>query len=96
LEKANSLNLSWSKPCKNALPLLSSFTIFEPIKVKRDLYAAAGVAEYWVVDLNKQKIHVYWGSQEGNYQNSKVYKKGETLYAQHLDLTLEMDWLWTW
>ena len=65
-------------------------------KMKRDLYAAAGVSEYWVVDLNKQKVHTYWDSQEGSYQNSRVYKKGETLYAQHVDLTLQMDWLWTW
>ncbi len=65
-------------------------------KVKRELYAAVGVSEYWVVDLNKQKVHAYWDSQEGSYQNSKVYKKGDALCAQHLDLTLEMDWLWTW
>jgi Uma2 family endonuclease len=65
-------------------------------KVKRNLYAAVGVSEYWVVDLDKQKVHTYWDSQEGSYQNSKVYKKGETLCAQELDLTLEMDWLWTW
>ena len=65
-------------------------------KVKRELYAAVGVSEYWVVDLNKQKVHAYGDSQEGSYQNSKVYKKGETLYGQHVELTLEMDWLWTW
>lgn len=64
-------------------------------KVKRDLYAAAGVPEYWVVDLNKQKVHTYWNSNEDNYQNSKVYKKGETLNAQGIDLAVEMDWLWS-
>ena len=48
-------------------------------KVKRDLYAAAGVSEYWVVDLNKQKVHTYWDSQEGSYQNSRVYKKSVTV-----------------
>lgn len=65
-------------------------------KVKRDIYAAAGIPEYWVIDLNKQKIHVWWNLQEGNYQNSQVYKKGEILKAQEIDLLIETDWLWTW
>jgi Uma2 family endonuclease len=64
-------------------------------KVKRDLYAAAGVPEYWVIDLNKEKVHAYWNTQDNKYQNSKVYKKGETLSAQGIDLAIEMDWLWS-
>lgn len=74
----------------------SDTTFYYDTKVKKNLYAAAGVPEYWVVDLNKEKVHTYWNLQEGNYQNSEVYKKGETLKAQEMDLAIEMDWLWTW
>lgn len=75
---------------------VSDTTFNYDTKLKRDLYASADVPEYWVIDLNKQKVHVYWNNQERAYQNTKVYKKGETLKAQGIDLTLEMDWLWTW
>lgn len=75
---------------------VSDTTFNYDTKVKRDLYAAAGVPEYWLVDLNQEKVHTFWNLQEGNYQNSQVYKKGEILRAQEIDLTIEMDWLWTW
>lgn len=95
----------WPDYYKNHLPTgtdvvliieVSDTTFNYDTKLKRDLYASADVPEYWVIDLNKQKVHVYWNNQEGAYQNSKVYKKGETLKAQGIDFTLEMDWLWTW
>ena len=35
--------------------------------VKRDLYAEAGIPEYWIVDVQAQLIEVYRGPQDGAY-----------------------------
>lgn len=34
---------------------------------KRRLYAAAGIAEYWVVDVARREMHRFWGPTEGDY-----------------------------
>jgi len=36
---------------------------------KRRLYARAGIAEYWVVDVNARRLLVYRGPQGGDYAN---------------------------
>jgi Uma2 family endonuclease len=35
---------------------------------KRRLYAAAGIAEYWVVDLIAGVVHRFWGTTDGAFQ----------------------------
>lgn len=59
-------------------------------QVKLPLYASSGISEYWVLDLNKKQIHVYWEAQAGAYQHSKVYRVGERVQAQQIELSLEL------
>lgn len=40
---------------------------------KRDLYAKFGVAEYWVIDVNSQRIHVHLTPLHGVYQQIREY-----------------------
>jgi Uma2 family endonuclease len=40
---------------------------------KRDLYARAGVPEYWVVDLNARRLIVYKGLAEGTYEEISAF-----------------------
>lgn len=35
---------------------------------KRDIYAAAGVPEYWVVDVNGARVHRFAGTRDGVYR----------------------------
>lgn len=58
-------------------------------KVKRALYAQSGVPEYWVLDLNKQQIHVYWEIFDQAYQKNKVVKSGEWIEVQMLSVQIE-------
>lgn len=60
------------------------------IKVKLLLYAESGIPEYWVIDLNKKQVHVYWDVQGNTYQQSKVYRSGETIKAQGIELEVEV------
>lgn len=37
------------------------------LKVKTPLYARAGITEYWVLDLNNRKLHVFRQPENGQY-----------------------------
>ena len=47
--------------------------------LKRALYAEAGIAEYWVVNLVDAVIEVYTDPAEGKYQSVLTVRRGETL-----------------
>jgi Uma2 family endonuclease len=44
---------------------------------KRELYAAASIADYWIVNLIDQSIEVYRQPLENSYQSTSVYLPGE-------------------
>jgi Uma2 family endonuclease len=46
---------------------------------KRKLYAEAGIAEYWVVNLVKGVVEVYTDPREGKYQSVRTVRRGEML-----------------
>ncbi|MEL6720621.1 MAG: Uma2 family endonuclease [Bacteroidota bacterium] len=47
-------------------------------KIKLPLYAASGVPEVWIVNLNKDKIFVYTDPQDGEYQSKQTFE-GEAM-----------------
>ena len=47
---------------------VSRTTVRRDLRVKRDIYAAAGVPEYWVVDVEKRLVHRFWNPRDGAYQ----------------------------
>lgn len=57
-------------------------------KVKLPLYAESGIPEYWVIDLNKKQVHTFWEVQQNTYQQSQVYRSGDTIKAQNIELEL--------
>ena len=46
---------------------------------KAELYAAAGIAEYWIVDIPEQCVEVYRQPQQGRYRSLQTFNKGETI-----------------
>ena len=48
-------------------------TLYSDMTTKRDLYARAGVPEYWVVDLNARRLIVYKGLAEGTYEEISAF-----------------------
>lgn len=61
-------------------------------KVKLPLYALAGVAEVWLVDLNRGVVEVYREPSDGEYQELKTYRRGEKiepLLIPEVSLTVE-------
>jgi Uma2 family endonuclease len=47
--------------------------------VKLRLYAGAGIAEYWIVDVNTEMVEVYRAPSGDAYANRQVLAHGENV-----------------
>lgn len=52
---------------------------------KADLYAAAGVPEYWVVDVNKRRVLMHRTPDDDGYLNQSVTPFGEPLISATIE-----------
>jgi Uma2 family endonuclease len=43
------------------------------------VYARAGVAEYWLVDLNEDVVHSHSDPAHGAYRNVVSYRRGQSI-----------------
>ena len=64
---------------------VSDTTLTDDLGHKRTLYAAAGVPEYWVVDVFGRAIHQYWAPEDGVYARSAVVPFGEAVRSATLE-----------
>jgi Uma2 family endonuclease len=46
---------------------------------KRGKYAAAGIPEYWVVDVAARVMHVFRAPKAGDYPDPTVYEPGQSI-----------------
>jgi Uma2 family endonuclease len=46
---------------------------------KRLLYAKAGIREYWVVDVNGRRLHVYRDPKAGDYTSQRTFGPSESV-----------------
>lgn len=61
-------------------------------EIKGPLYARAGIAEMWLVDLPEDLIEIYTNPAGGSYQNVRRATRGESFAAQSFpDLTFNVD-----
>ncbi|GAB5519148.1 MAG: Uma2 family endonuclease [Rhodothermales bacterium] len=63
---------------------VSDSTLRYDQQIKRHYYAAAGIAEYWVVDLSACVIWVYTEPIEGDYQQQQAFREGEMVALRAL------------
>ena len=47
--------------------------------IKRDLYAVAGIPEYWVVNLTADAVEVYADPAEGRYRHVRTVEPGSSI-----------------
>lgn len=60
--------------------------------VKRNLYASAGIPEYWIVNLVERRLEVYREPSEAVYKSLRLYQPGESvspLFAPEVSLPVE-------
>ena len=58
---------------------ISDSTLAFDLGPKARLYARAGIADYWVVDLENRRLHVHRNPQVGAYATVATYDETETL-----------------
>ena len=52
--------------------------------IKIPLYAQAGIAEVWLINLPKETIEIYSQPLEGAYQETRLVKRGESLASKSI------------
>lgn len=59
-------------------------------QVKLPLYAAAGIAEYWIVNLNKNHLEVYRepNIKQKTYLDKKIYTKKDQVLLKQFELDI--------
>lgn len=60
--------------------------------VKLPLYAAAGIPETWIVNLEEECVEIYTRPSAEGYQQLQVFQKGETIGTEWVE-ELEVDML---
>ena len=61
-------------------------------QTKAPLYARAGIPEYWIVDLNGERIEVYTEPFEADYRAVRIHLRGELLapaFAPELSIAVD-------
>ena len=59
-------------------------TLADDLGPKRLEYAAAGLPEYWVLDVNARALHRFSELREGDYAKRDIVRSGETLTSATL------------
>ena len=54
-------------------------TLYFDLTVKAALYARAGIADYWVLDVNARRLIVHRQPQSGKYTSILIYNEHETV-----------------
>lgn len=61
-------------------------------EVKKDLYAEAGIREFWLVNLQEETVEVYSQPKNGNYRLVRILEAGETIESNSVEnLRLSVD-----
>jgi len=60
-------------------------------KIKLPLYAASGILETWLIDLNNGNVEIYLSPTASGYETIRIFRKGKTIVSTQfpgLDLSV--------
>jgi Uma2 family endonuclease len=69
----------------------SNTSLKKDLEVKDKVYAAAGIQEYWVVNLPAKKLVVFRDPIEGDYQSKQTYTTGAISPLAFSDVVVSID-----
>jgi Uma2 family endonuclease len=65
-------------------------TLRYDLNEKKDLYARAGIAECWIVDIQARQVHQFWAPTGTEYSRTRIVPlAGELRSATVLDLAID-------
>ena len=64
---------------------VSDTTLESDLGIKAMTYAAQGIPEYWVADVNGRVIHQMWGAGGGGYLERRVVAFGDSVAAETVE-----------
>lgn len=73
----------------------SNATLSKDLNEKKAVYAESGIAEYWVVNLRDQQLHVFRALQEGSYAIEEILTEGMVSPFAFQDLQIQVQRLMT-
>jgi Uma2 family endonuclease len=68
----------------------SGATLNKDLAEKRSIYAEAGIAEYWVVNLGDRELTVFRDVQEKDYRAVTTYQSGRIIPLAFPDVTISV------
>jgi len=71
---------------------VSDSTVEHDRETKKTLYAEAGIAEFWLINLKNKTIEVYTQPKNSSYYSARILESGETIESaaiENLTLTVE-------
>ncbi|MFM9851556.1 MAG: Uma2 family endonuclease [Sphingomonadaceae bacterium] len=73
---------------------VSSTTLQTDLRFKKALYAGVGIPEYWVVEVEASRIHIFWHPEGEDYQEARIIQIGEPLTSATIPgLSIDSDGL---
>jgi Uma2 family endonuclease len=69
---------------------ISETSLAKDLKLKRATYAAAGIADYWIIDLNKPQLIVFRNLQDGDYQFEERLQQGSISPLAFPDISMSV------
>jgi Uma2 family endonuclease len=73
---------------------VSSSSLKFDLGAKRELYARSNIAEYWVVNVERQEVLVHRNPQSNRYESVSTFAVGTTIAAAQLpECRVELGWL---
>lgn len=76
---------------------VSDSTVEFDREVKKNLYAEAGIAEFWLVNLKENTLEVYSQPKNGTYRLAQILEKGETVKSNTIEnLSLDVEQILGW
>ena len=71
---------------------VSDSTIEYDREIKKNIYAQAGIAEFWLVNLQENTVEIYSQPKNGNFRLVRILEAGETLQSAAIEsLILQVD-----
>ncbi len=64
---------------------ISDSTLKFDRETKKRIYAAAGIVEYWLVNLEEDTLEIYTKPKGENYFEMKVYEQGDEIHSKNIE-----------